>query len=655
MKGRRGARFLSKARFSGVFLRMSCSRLWLAALLLSDPVHAGVGDPQLRTDHPWYPGELALSTFDRLFATQAEHYERATGVKPESAEDRALASWFFRNTHYAHGEEGREDLWGEGFSNDAKSTTREYWTGLFAHGFGLCGTTHAQWTAELDALLGPGHSRVTGTRGHNAFEVFLTGGPYGSMGRWALLDHDLSTVIFDPRGGGLLGLDEIYKDWKPLSTRAPGAPHQRGWLVCGLHPGDGASYAAYQTIEYRAGYAGPPPVVHLRQGETLRRWFEPGLEEGRTHVFWGRNYRTGGVPGLERSRTWVNQPEAMHGTTKGTDHVNGQARYGNAVYEWRPDFAGGGYREGVVDEGPDHVTLEFCTPYIIGATPPDDSPWGVYQPGGKNGLILRGRARGAVLVSTDGGASWQAAGEFRDGLDLTDFVKGRRQYHLRLGAGAAALAGSGLVIRTVCQANPAVFPRLKDGGTQITLGVGGRGLVSYGPGKALAAPRVVEGGFDTPRVTLELQTPRGLPALALHAAAHVASSNPPDPAVRYQIEYSLDGGTSWRSLLKDGNLERRGMEPGDFWSQSLWAAGTDLPEGTGDTVRVRFHNSGGKRCLRAEGHLLYPVPGRRVRVAYAWTDRDGTHEASRVLEDGQSWTLPTGQEVRTHWVELAAE
>ena len=35
---------------------------------------ADVGDPQIRTDHPWYPGELACSTFERLFATQATRY-----------------------------------------------------------------------------------------------------------------------------------------------------------------------------------------------------------------------------------------------------------------------------------------------------------------------------------------------------------------------------------------------------------------------------------------------------------------------------------------------------------------------------------------------------------------------------------------------------
>jgi hypothetical protein len=47
--------------------------LGIAILLATVGVaHAGVGDPQIRTDHPWYLGELACSTFERLFATQAE-------------------------------------------------------------------------------------------------------------------------------------------------------------------------------------------------------------------------------------------------------------------------------------------------------------------------------------------------------------------------------------------------------------------------------------------------------------------------------------------------------------------------------------------------------------------------------------------------------
>ena len=124
------------------------SRLTLLCLTLPAISHAGVGDPQVRTDHPWYPGELACSTFDRLFATQAAAYKRVTGRECTTDEDKVLAAWLWRNTHYWHGEEGAEDLWDQGFTKGGDLRTREYWTGLFAHGFGLCGTTHAQYGAE---------------------------------------------------------------------------------------------------------------------------------------------------------------------------------------------------------------------------------------------------------------------------------------------------------------------------------------------------------------------------------------------------------------------------------------------------------------------------------------------------------------------------
>src|SRR5207247_5030940 len=152
--------------------------LALVLSLFTAPARAGVGDPQLRTDHPWYPGELACSTFEQLFATEAAQYRQATGATPTNDEQRALASWFWRNTHYWHGEEGAEDLWGTGFTK-GDLRTREYWTGLFAHGFGLCGTTHSQWTAEIEVLLGHGRGRAVGVNGHNSFEVFLSQGAYG--------------------------------------------------------------------------------------------------------------------------------------------------------------------------------------------------------------------------------------------------------------------------------------------------------------------------------------------------------------------------------------------------------------------------------------------------------------------------------------------
>src|SRR5207248_7719494 len=132
----------SVARFAGVLLAWS---------LLATAACADVGDPQVRTDHPWYPGELACSTFERLAATQAALYERVVGVRPTTDEQKAVASWLWRNTHYYPGEDGAEDLWGQGFAKGGDPRGREYWTGLFAHGSGLWGTTPPASIAQLDA------------------------------------------------------------------------------------------------------------------------------------------------------------------------------------------------------------------------------------------------------------------------------------------------------------------------------------------------------------------------------------------------------------------------------------------------------------------------------------------------------------------------
>ena len=640
--------------------RPAMPRLLVAAalgLLVAPAAVAGVGDPQLGTDHPWYPGELHCSTWDRLFAHQEAVYKRVTGRTCASDEDKVLAAWLWRNTHYWHGEEGAEDLWGRGIGQGGDARGREYWSGLFAHGFGLCGTTHSQWVAEMEARLGHGRGRAVGAAGHSAFEVFLTGGPYGA-GKWVLLDHDLSTVVFDPAGKRLLGMDEIAADWKRLTDRGFAPARQRGWLLCGLHPGDNSSYARFGVAEYLAGYAGPPPTVHLRSGESLRRFFEPGLADGKTFAFWGRNYNTSDIPGPERSHTWVNQPDAMWGSKTGAGSKPGQARYGNAVFTYTPDFAAGTYQEGAIDEGDTHVTFEFTTPYIVAATPPNAKEWGVYDPGCKNGLVVTGTSDCGVSVSVDRGASWTAGGKLSDRPDLTDAVKGHRQYRLKLHRGAKQLVGSGLTITTVCQANPSTMPRLKDNGTTVRFEAGGLGLVSAGPNVPQALPHVVAGRFDSPAVTLELKTPRGEPVRRVYAAAHMRSSAPPDPAVAYQIELSTDGGESWRPLVKDWTINRQGAEPADFWSQCFcWGDGPV----TGDAaaVRVRFRNSGGKAVARAEVHLAYSV--RRTtptRVRYGYTDASGPVVATHTFAGtpGEpAWEVRTGANIRTNWVETAAE
>src|SRR5205085_7006143 len=78
--------------------------------------------------HPTCPPLLPYTTLFRSAAL----YKRVTGRDCASDEDRALASWLWRNTHYFHAEEGTEDLWGKGFQGGGDLRSRDYWTGLFS-------------------------------------------------------------------------------------------------------------------------------------------------------------------------------------------------------------------------------------------------------------------------------------------------------------------------------------------------------------------------------------------------------------------------------------------------------------------------------------------------------------------------------------------
>lgn len=622
---------------------------WLP--VCDEVAQAEIGDPQLGTDHPWYPGELAISNFDRLFETQAAVYRRVTDRATESDEDKALASWLWRNTHYWHGEAGGKDLWGEGPGQGGDRRLREYWHGLFAHGFGLCGTTHSQWTAELNTLLGHGRGRGVGAAGHNAFEVFLKDGPYGRDGRWALLDHDLSTVVFDDTGRRLLGLGEMQQDVDRWIRREHLPDRQRGWLVCGLHPRDGESYRNYAVAEYLAGYAGPPPMVHLRRGERMRRYFQPGLDDGQTFVFWGRNYNTAGIPGPERSRTWVNQPDQMFRSESGTPHRDGQVRFANVQYRYRPDFESGDYREAVVQESDSEVIFEFQTPYVIAATPPNDAAWGIYEAGCKNGLVVQGDFECHVSVSVDAGGHWSSADQIDGQIDLTDHVKGHGHYWLRLDAAATQLRGCNIQITTTCQANVAVLPRLADNGTTVRYAASNQRITSMGPEWKLANRFVSQGRFGEPVVVMKA-TPNHR-VNRIYAAAHLASGSPPNPDTHYQIEYRAGDAAPWQPVVKDWSIVRRGDEPDDFWSQSLCygSAAVDLP--SDQPVEIRFRNDGRRPVLRTEAHFVHALPASDpVRVTYAWTDSAGEHTADKRFEQSGQWKIDTAKNVQTQWVEM---
>jgi hypothetical protein len=389
----------------------------------------------------------------------------------------------------------------------------------------------------------------------------------------------------------------------------------------------------------------------------LRRYFTPGLDDGKTFVFWGRNYNTGGVPGPERAHTWVNQPEAMYQSRAGAGYKPGQARYANAVYVYRPDFENGDYREGVVEETEGRVVFEFHTPYIIGATPANAKPWGVYESGCRNGLVVRGKASCPVSISIDRGRTWQECGMLKDSMDLTDYVKGRRQYFIRFGAAPGSLADSALTMTTVCQANVSTLPQLKDNGTRVTFAASQRAVSSAGPNREQAKTHIVAGSFDSPSVTLKMASPRGEAITGIYASAQVASGNPPSAEVKYQIEFSTDEGQNWRALVRDWTVPRRGDEPKDFWSQSFCYGSKETADANARSVLVRFRNNGGKKYLRAEVHLVYQTPENdATRVTFDWMDDRGAHRESHLFPNREgTWELKTSGATRTRWVEFATQ
>jgi hypothetical protein len=208
---------------------------------------------------------------------------------------------------------------------------------------------------------------------------------------------------------------------------------------------------------------------------------------------------------------------------------------------------------------------------------------------------------------------------------------------------------------TVCQANAAVLPRLKDGGSTVHFEASGKAVVSAGPTVEQARTHVVAGGFQTPDVTLELATPRGESVAAVHAAAQMASGNPPRPDIAYHIDYSTDRGKTWKPLVKDWTVPRRGEEPKDFWAHSFCYGSRGIAEKDVSSVRVRFRNTGGKSCLRAEVHLVYQTKDRdRTKVTFDWTDDAGSHREVHFFHDGKpaEWEIRTGRNVQTRWVEF---
>jgi len=618
-------------------------------------IMAGVGDPQTMTDHIWYPGELSCSTFERLFRTEDALYTHVTGRKTDNDEDKALAAWYWRNINFYHCTVAGEDLGSDGWKSKTDKDVRDFWSGQFANGFGVCFTSHHQFCAEIQKLLGPNRSRSCGIDGHTSHEVWLTGGAYGD-GKWALLDHDISTVIFSSDGSRLLGLSEVAGS--KYGPAAKTTDVSRGWLPNGLYGGD-SIFNDSRFVGYSTGYAGVEPLVNLRSGETLRRYVNPGQEDGKTFAWWGGN-RNAGMPGPFRGETWVNQPQNMFKVGKRAD--GGNARYGNAVYAYTPDFASGKYKEAVTDENDDHVTFEWYSPYIVAAFPAADKikkEFGIYEDGCTGGLTITGKVACPVEISLDQGKTWTKS-DGKDGLDLTDAAKGHRQYFLKFDASARDLAASGLRITTVCQCGQTIVPHVTAGANKVTYESSGHGFIAAGPNKAQAAAHLVAGAMNSPTATLELAAPRSAKAVHVYAAGRASCGDPPKPA-KYNIDWSADGGKTWQAVVKDWEIVRHPPEPDDWWGQTFcWGDVAIAP--TAGPIQIRFSNTASRPYMRVQAELAYAVDNTSpLKVTYAWREGKEVKTATHIYAQSEpgktdaSWFFTTGDKAESLYVEYAAQ
>ncbi|MFC1582336.1 DNRLRE domain-containing protein, partial [Planctomycetota bacterium] len=537
------------------------------------------------------------------------------------------------------------------------------WTGLTAYGHSLCGTTHAQWTSLLDRLLGNSRSHVSGVNGHNTLEVYLTGGAYGS-GRWALLDQDELCLVFNhdavPRMMSipeLVAMDKAAR-WKILD-HTNNIQRQRGWYMFGQKDfGPQGSYRDYDGYDRyssslpNSSYEGAPPLLQLRRGEKLRRYYAPGLG-GSTYVLWGLNLSG---KGPSHDRTYSTQPERVYQKPPVPVKVGGpySGFCGNAVYTYTPAFGSGDYKEGVVDEDDKQVTFEFNTPYVIGTTPPNKEKWGCYDEGGKNGLVISAGTASDVTVqiSIDLGASWSHPRKLGTRIDLTDSVKGTQSYFLKFNAGAPALAGKGIVMRTVCQLNAYLLPRI-DGVTEVKYRASQQGMQVYGPEKNKMAAVLHSGVMGASGMVFKLQSPKGAIITKVHAAALVASGNPP-----HLHTYDIDAGkedSSLNTVLLDKFKVTIGLgdDADDHWSYIGIDGEADVRDLETDTLFLRFTNSGNRRYEYPLAWITYELPSQdECKVTFNFDkDRTLSHTFAGTVDE-QTWKIADPGTVKNNWVEL---
>ncbi len=500
------------------------SRLFVlvAALLLSAAsAGAQAGDPQLRTDHPYFPGEGAMSTPARC-VNLAMTTPRGT-LGSASGRDQMIRLFLWRGEHYAHlHSPAVYNLPGVQPSPSADNPLMidyDSMRALFSYGWGLCGTNHAQMRAFADVLGWPDRRRELS--GDTGYEVFVDGA-------WRYFNTDQYTVHFlsNSPSAHFASLDQViatnhrYIEWNPdvgLGYPLPQANTHGNYQNFAGVTGTVANRSLqwrdyYQNVwvvtgngnykMYGEAYSATPIVYRLRRGETFTRWLAPdgavadlGLA-GR--IWWG--YDAGNLGGGDASPyaqwSFVQNAPARDETPGGAEESRGQQRYGNGCFDWQPSLPNNEHLDGAAavtgtlatggspalrSTGASTLVLEHFTPYTIAARPANGSDPATPA---SDGAVVSGSAAGTVgvEVSVNAGATWSSAGTLSgvSQVDFTNSVKGRNQYLLRLSFDDGEGLNS-LRLRTVTMLSQGVYPNLQSGTTQVTYSAGNSGALDLSP------------------------------------------------------------------------------------------------------------------------------------------------------------------------------
>ena len=657
--------------------KLFCVTIVCAIACLCGRAYALVGDPQIMTDHPVYRGELSCSTLDRNIADAYRVFQDRYGHAPATDTEKLFALFAWKVEHGVHSASntvyvGVDDMDATKEGPDKGwMDNRDCQMNQFSFGFALCYSIHAQMNALVGKAFGDlKRARAMAIPGHVPFEAFVYEDAEKKNGHWALADFTTGMMVFGDDGQALAMKDiqphVVAQDKAWMEDPKRGGPYK---LAMGPYGDSLLGYRATAEPMPLHGYNAMPIVYSLRSGESFTRYLDPGLEDGKTYMFWARDYYAiDGKPvhGPSRKQTFTDAYPVGNGHT-------GRFRVyqANGIFDYQVPLADGKYKEGIRSEQDAafvdgalrgkgthaQVIFQHTSPYVIAAWPEannrGDREWKLLEEKCVDGAIVKGTAVGEVpvKVSVDGGQTWEDAGVAHGdfNLDFTDIVKGRHAYLVSFGLSPAGGLKS-LDMRTVVQVGRAVVPRLKDDGTKVTYQSGGQNVIQGGPSQNLADPlRVKEQETDGYRV-MEIKAPG-----AIRFASGMCRGNSPGRGP-WSVAFSLDNGKTWKQSMEDVTLTPEesawgGGHHGYIWGEMAFPDNKDAK-----SVLVKV----GKGTIsHAEVYATYEQPSTSpLEVTYGWTEGEAAKQDTHLIPAGKmddTWTVPTGKDVKTKWVRFTAK